>query len=255
MRNRERKRGQDNTRFTREIVYHTQLVKSKTSGFFLFLVFGRASVRKGSQQPGSQREQSSEVCYGSLSANRGCRWVMKRTPFKTSSPSVLFQAFMHKHLTETPQLTVRHKHLADMQRTSTDLIRRASQRTPCYRQSVPRCHPPGGAAHSFEVQGYHFDAGPSFFLGLTGPKGASINPLKQVLAHACRWGCAGTHRWVRAGTGRCLSRVRLSPFGGRASAPPPRARCCGTMKPACCRRHIWSVGGRTLSPGSGCACS
>ncbi|MEW5302257.1 MAG: hypothetical protein WDW36_005059 [Sanguina aurantia] len=39
----------------------------------------------------------------------------------------------------------------------------------------------GGAAHSFEVQGYHFDAGPSFFLGLTGPKGASINPLKQVL--------------------------------------------------------------------------
>jgi len=40
---------------------------------------------------------------------------------------------------------------------------------------------PGGCAHGFQVQGFHFDAGPSFFLGLTGPQGSSSNPLKQVL--------------------------------------------------------------------------
>ena len=41
--------------------------------------------------------------------------------------------------------------------------------------------PAGGAAHSFEVKGFKFDAGPSFFLGIGGPKGqASPNPLKQV---------------------------------------------------------------------------
>jgi len=39
----------------------------------------------------------------------------------------------------------------------------------------------GGAAHSFEVQGYQFDAGPSFFAGLSGQPGGSPNPLKQVL--------------------------------------------------------------------------
>ncbi len=39
----------------------------------------------------------------------------------------------------------------------------------------------GGAAHSFEVQGYQFDAGPSFFAGLSGEAGGSPNPLKQVL--------------------------------------------------------------------------
>lgn len=39
----------------------------------------------------------------------------------------------------------------------------------------------GGAAHSFDVRGFKFDAGPSFFLGLTGERGTSPNPLKQVL--------------------------------------------------------------------------
>ena len=39
---------------------------------------------------------------------------------------------------------------------------------------------PGGAAHSFSRQGFHFDSGPSFFCGL-GNQGDSINPLKQVL--------------------------------------------------------------------------
>lgn len=37
---------------------------------------------------------------------------------------------------------------------------------------------PGGAAHSFKVKGYTFDAGPSFHAGLTSPN--SPNPLKQV---------------------------------------------------------------------------
>jgi hypothetical protein len=39
----------------------------------------------------------------------------------------------------------------------------------------------GGAAHSFEVAGYRFDAGPSFHMGLADPPGRSANPLKQVL--------------------------------------------------------------------------
>jgi len=38
---------------------------------------------------------------------------------------------------------------------------------------------PGGAAHSFERQGFHFDSGPSFYCGLADP--ASRNPLRLVL--------------------------------------------------------------------------
>nr|WP_242041911.1 NAD(P)/FAD-dependent oxidoreductase [Alkalinema sp. FACHB-956] len=38
---------------------------------------------------------------------------------------------------------------------------------------------PGGAAHSFSRQGFHFDSGPSFYCGLGEP--ASLNPLQQVL--------------------------------------------------------------------------
>lgn len=38
---------------------------------------------------------------------------------------------------------------------------------------------PGGAAHSFSRQGFHFDSGPSFYCGLSDPK--SLNPLRQVL--------------------------------------------------------------------------
>ena len=37
----------------------------------------------------------------------------------------------------------------------------------------------GGAAHSFKVKGYTFDAGPSFHAGLSSK--SSPNPLKQVL--------------------------------------------------------------------------
>lgn len=38
---------------------------------------------------------------------------------------------------------------------------------------------PGGAAHGFTRQGFHFDSGPSFFCGLSDP--LSLNPLRQVL--------------------------------------------------------------------------
>ena len=39
---------------------------------------------------------------------------------------------------------------------------------------------PGGAAHSFSRQGFHFDSGPSFYCGLSNAR-PSLNPLKQVL--------------------------------------------------------------------------
>eukprot|EP00741_Cyanophora_paradoxa_P008094 tig00001258_g7832.t1 len=39
---------------------------------------------------------------------------------------------------------------------------------------------PGGAAHSFERNGFHFDSGPSFFCGLSQEAG-STNPLRQAL--------------------------------------------------------------------------
>eukprot|EP00850_Spirogloea_muscicola_P020807 SM000227S07453 [mRNA] locus=s227:188035:190519:+ [translate_table: standard] len=39
---------------------------------------------------------------------------------------------------------------------------------------------PGGAAHSFTRQGFHFDSGPSLFLGLAS-RGPQANPLAQVL--------------------------------------------------------------------------
>lgn len=51
-----------------------------------------------------------------------------------------------------------------------------------YKVTVVEAHyHAGGAAHGFKIGGYHFDAGPSFFAGLSGPPGTSSNPLKQVL--------------------------------------------------------------------------
>ena len=38
---------------------------------------------------------------------------------------------------------------------------------------------PGGAAHAFERQGFHFDSGPSLYSGLS--YRPSANPLRQVL--------------------------------------------------------------------------
>ena len=54
---------------------------------------------------------------------------------------------------------------------------------------------PGGAAHGFKHQGFHFDSGPSLYSGLSGP---SPNPLRQALdaigedvewATYDTWGC------------------------------------------------------------------
>ncbi|CAG9460320.1 unnamed protein product [Pedinophyceae sp. YPF-701] len=40
---------------------------------------------------------------------------------------------------------------------------------------------PGGCAHSFEHEGYTFEAGPSFHAGLSAPFGRSSNPVRAVL--------------------------------------------------------------------------
>ena len=49
-----------------------------------------------------------------------------------------------------------------------------------YRVCVLESHiHPGGCAHSFTIQGFHFDSGPSLFSGFSGVK--SPNPLKHVL--------------------------------------------------------------------------
>lgn len=51
-----------------------------------------------------------------------------------------------------------------------------------YGKSVVLCEShsiPGGSAHGFTRQGFHFDSGPSFFCGLGDPD--SLNPLRQVL--------------------------------------------------------------------------
>ncbi|PNH09152.1 Prolycopene isomerase, chloroplastic, partial [Tetrabaena socialis] len=54
-----------------------------------------------------------------------------------------------------------------------------------YRVTVCESHYlAGGAAHSFEVKGFKFDAGPSFFLGIGGEPGdGSVNPLKQWVVY------------------------------------------------------------------------
>ena len=51
---------------------------------------------------------------------------------------------------------------------------------------------PGGAAHSFEEQGFHFDAGPSFFAGLSGERRAA---QWQQLAHSSLFAYASRPTW------------------------------------------------------------
>ena len=54
----------------------------------------------------------------------------------------------------------------------------------------------GGAAHSFERDGFSFDSGPSFYFGLQDAKGTSLNALKQVLDLLDeRIDCASYDRW------------------------------------------------------------
>lgn len=59
--------------------------------------------------------------------------------------------------------------------TAASLLARYGRRVlVCESHSIP-----GGAAHSFVRQGFHFDSGPSFYCGLSDPR--SLNPLRQVL--------------------------------------------------------------------------
>jgi phytoene dehydrogenase-like protein len=83
---------------------------------------------------------------------------------------------------------------------------------------------PGGAAHSFSYQGFHFDSGPSLFSGLSYPSGLdqrslltdpriqslSVNPLRQVLdlieedvswLTYDAWGCFVPEGYFRAAVG------------------------------------------------------
>ena len=55
-----------------------------------------------------------------------------------------------------------------------------------YGQKVTVCEAhylPGGAAQSFEKKGYQFDAGPSFFAGLSGSNSSNINALFEHVLH------------------------------------------------------------------------
>ena len=67
---------------------------------------------------------------------------------------------------------------------------------------------PGGAAHTFERQGFHFDSGPSLYSGLS--YSPSVNPLRQVLDAIGEdvswltydaWGCFLPEGYFRAAVG------------------------------------------------------
>jgi len=67
---------------------------------------------------------------------------------------------------------------------------------------------PGGAAHAFERQGFHFDSGPSLYSGLS--YRPSANPLRQVLDAIEEdvswltydaWGCFLPEGYFRAAVG------------------------------------------------------
>lgn len=72
---------------------------------------------------------------------------------------------------------------------------------------------PGGAAHSFEIKGYHFDSGPSLFSGLSS-RGLQANPLAQVLdALGEKIECAQYDSWmVYLPEGDFLSRIGPTDF-------------------------------------------
>lgn len=72
---------------------------------------------------------------------------------------------------------------------------------------------PGGAAHSFDVKGYHFDSGPSLFSGLSS-RGPQANPLAQVLdALGESVECVQYDSWmVHTPEGQFLSRIGPTEF-------------------------------------------
>ncbi len=51
---------------------------------------------------------------------------------------------------------------------------------PCRAAHSALFAPPGGACHTFQRQGYHFESGPSLYSGMTSP-GKAANPLGHVL--------------------------------------------------------------------------
>ncbi|XP_015875819.1 prolycopene isomerase, chloroplastic [Ziziphus jujuba] len=72
---------------------------------------------------------------------------------------------------------------------------------------------PGGAAHSFHINGYKFDSGPSLFSGLQS-RGPQANPLAQVLdALGEKLPCANYDSWmVYVPEGEFLSRIGPTEF-------------------------------------------
>jgi len=72
---------------------------------------------------------------------------------------------------------------------------------------------PGGAAHSFEIKGYHFDSGPSLFSGLSS-RGSQANPLAQVFdALGEAVDCVQYDSWmVHIPEGQFLSRIGPTEF-------------------------------------------
>jgi phytoene dehydrogenase-like protein len=81
---------------------------------------------------------------------------------------------------------------------------------------------PGGAAHTFERQGFHFDSGPSLYSGLS--YSPSANPLRQVLDAIAEditwltydaWGCFLPEGYFRAAVGAEPFNQILSEWRGR----------------------------------------
>ncbi|CAK9882103.1 unnamed protein product [Sphagnum jensenii] len=90
----------------------------------------------------------------------------------------------------------------------------------------------GGAAHSFEIKGYHFDSGPSLFSGLSS-RGPQANPLAQVFdALGEAVDCVQYDSWmVHIPEGQFISRIgptefykeAVLPLSAAAMALPPAA--------------------------------
>ncbi len=74
---------------------------------------------------------------------------------------------------------------------------------------------PGGACHTFDRQGYHFESGPSLYSGMTG-KGKEANPLGHVLTVRLR-----SHNQVVTGDWGGNQRARTARPAAALQWPPP----------------------------------
>lgn len=109
----------------------------------------------------SQSSHAPDRCF-----YKSTRWCMMFQPTTATATRPCVRVVRHHR----PVASSRHQQQARMLAyitAYTVLLR-------CLRSS-------GGAAHSFKVGGYTFDAGPSFHMGLSDPPNKSRNPLKQVL--------------------------------------------------------------------------